>query len=93
MADRVTLNHKNDQRTKENGVSLWWMAYTDSTRALEPRLFCTKKFRCGARITCAENGNVMKCNDYLGNHIYFLLGFDPLRLHHLQTQTNQQDVF
>ena len=35
MADRVTLNNGNDQRTKENGVSLWLMSYTDSTRVHE----------------------------------------------------------
>ena len=33
LADRVTLNNRNDKRTKENGVSLWRMAYTDSTGA------------------------------------------------------------
>ena len=32
LADRVNLNNRNDKRTKENGVSLWRMAYTDSTR-------------------------------------------------------------
>ena len=32
LADRVTLNNRNDKRTKENGVSLWRLAYTDSTR-------------------------------------------------------------
>ena len=32
LADRVTLNNRNDKRTKENGASPWRMAYTDSTR-------------------------------------------------------------
>ena len=34
LVDRVTVNDRNDQRTKENGVSLWQMAHTDSTRDL-----------------------------------------------------------
>ena len=40
LMDRLTLNNRNDHRTNENGITLWWMVYTDSTRVVDCICVC-----------------------------------------------------